>query len=78
MKYPLTKLILLEYALEGVRTLIGTHPCPEEYAREIDEYQDHRDILKRKIEKEKLRVSNPAIHGSNTTSSGESKKISED
>lgn len=45
------RLTLLEYAREGLRTKIGTHPEPLNYRSEIDEYECHLDWVERQIKK---------------------------
>ena len=45
-----TKLDLMEYALEGVFTKIGTHPAPVEDPEYIEQLVADRDWIKKRIE----------------------------
>lgn len=42
---------ILEYALSGLRTEIGIHPCPNEYPDEIREYEEHFEWIEKELEK---------------------------
>lgn len=53
-----SRLEILEYALEGICTQIGTHPCPNDYPNEIDEYENHQEWLVNEIRKLNLKAQN--------------------
>ena len=50
MKHRLSRLQILQYALEGVRHRIGSHAAPHEYPEEIEELEAHERSLIRRIE----------------------------
>ena len=50
-----TRLELLEYALEGVRTLLGSHPDPNRYPDDINELEAHLEHIEKLIERERAK-----------------------
>lgn len=50
------QLTLLEYAQEGVRTLIGTHPAPNEDAKYLDQLEADLAKIKKRIKKLELKA----------------------
>ena len=45
----LQKLLVLQYAQEGLHTLIGSHPAPKEFPEEIELYKKHLKEVERRI-----------------------------
>lgn len=45
----LSQLEILRYAKEGLLVLIGSHPCPNGYPYEIEEYEAHLKEVDRRI-----------------------------